>query len=139
MVCGLAGAAAVPGCPRAEPEPHRPVLDTDPCAERLHDVCGYLLSYYAANRKLPDALGDLAAVGMTSPALLSCPTSGKPYTYDPFGPALPGRRGRLVVYDAEPTHAGMRWGILAVMPPGGGLISANVVLVSEKDLEAARR
>ena len=73
----------------------------------------------------------------TSPIV--CPVSGRPYVYKAAGRSLPGRQGRLVLYDPEPSHSGMRWGILVRTPASGGLMTANVILVSESDLASARK
>ena len=36
------------------------ISNTDPCAMRLHDICGALLLYYQQNHTLPKRLDDLA-------------------------------------------------------------------------------
>jgi len=125
------------GCQTAAPEPQRLGILTDPCAERLHDLCGHLLLYYSVHKALPPTLEKLTPGGSLSPLPLVCPVSNKPYVYNSSGLSVPGRQGRLVLYDSEPCHAGMRWGILVEMPAGGGLITANVILLSEKDFASA--
>ncbi|MFB3894072.1 MAG: hypothetical protein ACE15C_18850 [Phycisphaerae bacterium] len=91
----------------------------DPCAERLDVICTELMLYYAAHRELP---ADLADVDKGSPATSTrpttgprgpcCPTSGKPYIYNPDGVEVSGWKGRMIVYDSIPCHWNMRWGIL---------------------------
>ena len=94
--------------------------ETDPCAERLHDLCGQLLLYYSIHDELPRSLAELPKTG-AAPAV--CPVSGKPYGYDRQGIQVVGWPGRLIVYDAEPCHDGLRWGILADAPrPGKPLV-----------------
>jgi len=138
LAASLAAAALAPGCLPPPPRPARPNVLTDPCAERLHNLCGNLLLYYSAHKKLPPALEDLISAGSFSRSPAVCPVSNRPYVYDPAGLPLPKRRGRLVLYDPLPSHAKMRWGILVGPPAPGGLITANVVLVSEEELTAAR-
>ena len=44
-----------------------PIGHSDPCATRLHELCGPLLLYYATNRSLPAKLEELNTVGMDMP------------------------------------------------------------------------
>ena len=131
LVAALAG-----GCQLPQPEPPRPSVRVDPCAERLHDVCGHLLLYYATHKRLPPSLDALKATGPLPLSPLVCPVSGKPYVYDSRGLAIPDRPGRLVLYDAEPSHSGMRWGIM-VKRPEGGAIMTGVTQVTEKEMASA--
>jgi len=137
--CVALGAACVllaTGCsmPAAS---YRPGGGTvDPCAEKLHDISGRLLLYFAANHRLPVLLDDLPGVGGVSAAV--CPVSGRAYVYDREGLQLPGRSGRLIVYDAAPVHGGMRWGI--VIGPEGGKgrpLVAKVILIPEPVVQKA--
>jgi hypothetical protein len=72
---------------------------------------------------------------------LACPTSKQPYVYDYKGfqdamdAAAPGEgaraapgQGRLIVYDAQPCHAGHRWGIVVDPPQPGQPLVLRVVL-----------
>jgi len=133
--------AVAAGCRTAAPAAsaaRRPGADFDPCAERLHDTCGRFLLFFSINGRLPDTLDELARVdsqtppppgtgGRTGP--LVCPISGKPYVYSKDGPRVPGRAGRLVLYDAEPVHSGMRWGVLADVAAEGRPPPLRVILV----------
>ena len=112
----------------------------DPCAERLHDACGQLLLYYSTHQELPQGLDDLSELGpeLGAPPLV-CPTSGKPYVYDRQGLQVPGWPGRLVVYDAEPCHAGRRWGIVAEPPQPGKPLVVRVARPPENAFRAASR
>jgi hypothetical protein len=134
VVAALAG-----GCQTPPPQTQRPPVQFDACAERLHDLCGQFLLYYSAHRKLPPTVADLAAAGSLSSAPPVCPVSRRPYVYNPSGLTVPGRKGRVVLYDAEPCHSGMRWGVLVDTPAGGGLITANVILLSENELISAEQ
>ena len=144
----LAFAVAAAGCRTAAPAARRAGADIDPCAERLHDTCGRFLLYFSINGSLPDTLDELARAesqtppppgtgGRTGP--LVCPISGKPYVYSKDGPRLPGRAGLLVLYDAEPVHSGMRWGILADVAAEGRPPTLRVILVPETPVFAAEK
>ncbi|MHB1155583.1 MAG: hypothetical protein ACYC26_01960 [Phycisphaerales bacterium] len=107
--------------------------NTDACAMRLHDLCGSLLLYYADHGRLPGALGELEPTAELNPVLtLTCPVSGKPYIYDPAGMDAGDGTGRIIVYDAEASHLGMRWAIKFGEPRGGGAMVARVVALPER-------
>ena len=136
-LCGCALAGALSGCPAApEPEPpdtgQRLSTQFDSCAERLHDVCGQLLMYYHRHRKLPSSLADLKAAQVQPAAPLVCPVSQLPYRYQPKGLEIPGRAGRLLLYDAKPCRTGMRWGIFVRPPKAGALLSTRVIPLPDK-------
>jgi hypothetical protein len=155
--CFIAFAVAAAGCGTAVPAGRRAGADFDPCAERLHDTCGRLLLFFSINGRLPDTLDELARVdsqtppppgtgaqdgraywpGRTGP--LVCPVSGKPYVYSKDGPRVPGRAGRLVLYDAEPVHSGMRWGVLADVAAEGRPPTLRVILVPETPVFATEK
>src|SRR5262245_27281058 len=61
------------------------ISNTDPCATRLHDICGPLLFYYATNHQLPVKLEDLKQIGGFEEVEYICPVSGLPYVYVPAG------------------------------------------------------
>ena len=130
-------AALAAGCQTPAPQPQPLSILADPCAERVHDICGRLLLYYSVHKRLPPTLEELSHGESLSSLPLVCPVSNKPYAYRPAGLSVPGRQGRLVLYDPEPSHAGMRWGILVGTPASGGLITANVILLSEKEFASA--
>ena len=137
-VCCLAAMAS--GCRPAEPEPgpvRRPSIRRDVCGERLHDICGHLLLYHAVHKRLPPTLADLPPTGDLPLPPLVCPVSGKAYIYNPNGLPIANRPGRLVMYDPEPSHSGMRWGILVGTSSDGGSITARAILVSDKEVTSA--
>ena len=134
LACRIALCAFASGCQPTVTEPvRRPGVKSDACAERLHDVCGPLLLYHSTHGRLPGALEELGSVDRVALPPLVCPTSGKAYVYNPGGIAIRDVPGRLVLYDAEASHMGMRWGIL-VRTPGGGRVDVRVVLTAEEDL-----
>lgn len=112
--------------PAPKPEPVKPSVLVDPCADQLHDICGQLLLYWSANRQLPESL---AALIGEKPISLKCPVSAKPYAYNPEGLAMPGASRRVLVYDATPCHTSMRWSIVADPAGPGKPLVARVLLL----------
>jgi hypothetical protein len=137
LACGVLVAMAAGGCQTSAPQTRKTGAEIDPCAERLHEICGHLLLYCSLNGKLPDELSDLKGAEATPLPPLTCPTSGKPYVYNREGLPIPGRQGRLVVYDAAPSPAGKRWGILVDVVAGDRPLSARVILVPESPVFSA--
>ena len=141
----LAVAVLGPGCqnwtpltppPPAPPAPPRPVESMDACSERLDDLCGRLMLYYAAHRGLPAQLQDLGTPANPLPAdALVCPINGNPYIYDPAGVRVMGLVGRLIVYDDNPCHSyDVRAGILAVQLQPGRPAVCKVVRPRDKSI-----
>lgn len=114
------------------------LAEKEPCAARLHDVAGVMLLYYALHKRLPARLEELRAVADIDQSLdFTCPASGRPYVYVPAGLRYPGEDERLVLYDAEPAHAGeTRWGILAAPPKGERPAAMWAVQLTEAALNA---
>jgi hypothetical protein len=132
-------AAMAAGCETSAPQGRRAGVEIVPCAERLHEICGHLLLYYSINGKLPERLADLKNVGTEPLPPLTCPDSGKPYVYNRAGLAVPGRPGRLVLYDSGPSHSGMRWGILADVASEEKPLTTRVVLLPETTVFSAKK
>ena len=110
----LAIAALAAGCKTSDRTSYpvrKPSVKIDPCAERLHDVCGQLLLYHSIHKRLPKTLEELKASDSATTPLV-CPTSGEFYIYNSKGLQISDQLGRLVLYDARASHSGMRWGIL---------------------------
>jgi hypothetical protein len=110
-----------------------PITNTDPCAMRLHDLCGPLLLYFAANRQLPARLEQLQQVpGLEHVAAeLRCPVSDLPYVYNPAGWLLPEKQQRVIIYDRTPAHDGMRWAIIIEEPQEGQPLITKVIAMPE--------
>jgi hypothetical protein len=126
-----ADADAPPSAAPAPPRPERLSDATDPCAGRLHDICGVLLQFYHANRRLPATSDELARAARIDPTLeLTCPVSHRPYVYNPVGIMTVDKQPRLVMYDPEPSHEGYRWaiGVLEPQEEDGPLITKVVAL-----------
>lgn len=90
----------------------KPITNTDACANRMHELCGPLLLYYAQKHRLPKDLEELRQLpGVGDIPAFTCPVSGRPYVYDPSG--LPGTEpgSWVVLYDPAASHSGMRWAI----------------------------
>jgi hypothetical protein len=119
----------VPGS-RQQPRAGGGRLDnTDPCAMRLHDLSGALLGYYLYHQQLPSRLEELAQVpGFEGEVQLTCPVSNKPYVYNPVGVADANPIERVIIYDPEPSHMGMRWAIAIVEPKQEGQALVTKVL-----------
>jgi len=139
-VCwGILG-TLVAGCQMTEssvPDVQRPSVKIDPCAELLHDVCGLLLMYHNTHKRLPETLDELKAIDVALTLPLTCPLSGEPYIYNSHGLRIPAYPGRLVLYDAQAIHSGMRWGILVGNANSTGPLTARVVLLPEQAISAA--
>jgi hypothetical protein len=106
--------------------------NTDPCAMRLHDICGGLLLYYFQNAELPERLQDLNNIpGAEGPLDLTCPESKQPYIYEPRGIAIPERNSFVILYDPAPSHAGMRWAVLIEQPVPGEPLVTKVIPMPE--------
>ena len=144
LVLLIAAVMSAGACSSSEPKPkNKPLAEVlqqppapapsskDPCPELLHDIGGSLLLYYYQNKRLPPALDDLKATSVPGPKITTlCPDSHKPYVYVPDGLTLPDVRGRILVYDAQPTR-GWRWTIIMpeVAPPNAPVV--KVVAVPE--------
>jgi len=131
-------AAVLAGCQTAAPVVRKPSVVIDPCAERLHDVCGRLLLYHAAHKALPESLADLQGPDDQPPTPMTCPASGEPYVYNREGLLIPGRPGRLVLYDPLPHASGMRWGVFAEIADGNQPLAARVILLPESAFSARK-
>ena len=106
----------------------QPLSASDPCAVQLHELCGPLLMYYSLNKRLPQRIDDLRTIAGPDPNVqFNCPHSGKAYVYDPIGISWPNQRGRAVIYDPEPSHAGMRWTVMIEEGPPGTPLVTRVV------------
>ena len=93
----------------------RETAATDPCAGRLHELCGLLLRYYVDHDRLPERLDDLTGVaadfGLDVPP--ACAVSGETYVYEPEGlPYSVQPPRRMILYDPAPSHGGMRWAVV---------------------------
>ena len=94
-------------------------VESDPCAERLHEISGALLEYYAIKRRMPNALEELQAMAdIDRPLNFTCPKTGKPYGYAPDGLSSTQDDREAVVYDAAAHAGGERWVILMRRPSG---------------------
>jgi hypothetical protein len=107
----------------------------DPCATRLHDIMGALLSYYIDNNtRLPDRLDQLKG-DFGIELKFTCPASGQPYAYSPAGLYAPGKTKRIIVWDSVPAHHGIRWCILMPHMAPNTPIVPEVVPIPEKEFQ----
>jgi hypothetical protein len=93
-----------------------PITNTDACANRLHDISGGLLLYYAVNHRLPANLDELRQLPGFVPTDFVCPVSKKPYVYNPIGVQTLGQPERIILYDPAPSHSGFRWAVTFIEP-----------------------
>ena len=133
----LLGASLVTGCQNTS-VPQKPlpetsaISNTDPCATRLHDICGAILFYYATRQKLPARLEELTQLpGFEDIREFRCPVSGEPYLYNPIGIVTPEQPTRVILYDPAPSHAKMRWAVSIVEPPDAGPLVTKVIALPE--------
>jgi hypothetical protein len=112
--------------------PPSPASNTDPCAMRLHDVCGALLLYYFTYQRLPNALDELNEFpGAEAQIPMVCPATNRPYEYTADGITIPERRQRIIVHDPSPAHEGRRWAITIDEPADGQPLVAKVLSLPE--------
>ena len=128
-----------PQARRVEPS-HTTVTQNDPadpCATRLQDLTGALMSYYIVHGQLPAQLQELRGMADLDVELnFTCPLSGLAYIYNPAGLLAPNGAYRLVLYDAAASHHGMRWGVAFSTGPGGKLRNGFVLNFSDEQLKA---
>ena len=106
------------------------------CADRLHDLSGLLLTYYALNRQMPPSLDDLAPFAESQAEFRPvCPVSGQEYVYVPGGLEGPGTDQRLLVSEPTPAHGGLRLVIVASPAQGDQPPNTRVIPFSEQRLK----
>ena len=136
----LMGASLATGCqsttrstqPKVQPADPSAITATDPCATRLHDICGAILFYYATRHHLPARLDELTELpGFEDIREFRCPVSGQPYLYNPVGIVSPDQPTRVILYDPAPSHAGMRWAVSFVEPQGAAPPFTKVIAMPE--------
>jgi hypothetical protein len=135
MMLVLAGGCAAPTKSSPATKPAAPAgdpTDTDPCATRMHEICGVLLLYGNAHGDLPATLDALKkAPGAADVGEFVCPASNLPYVYYPEGVPVEPEPSRIVLYDPTPAHNGKRFAIVIQPPAGGGPPIARVILIPE--------
>jgi len=149
IACSLVAALLISGCTSSSKPVNKPGLTaaaknadsepdsaTDPCAARLHDICGGLLLYYLTHKRLPANLDQMQSMPeLDAPLTFTCPLSKLPYIYNPNGIMLAEKNQRIVMYDASPAHAGphgvYRWAIRIDDPVPGQPLVAQVIALPE--------
>ena len=134
----LTGGCAAPGKSASSSSAPPPLSEqaalsnTDPCALRLHDFCGPLLIYFGQNHDIPTDTDELKQIpGFADAGPFECPLSHKPYVYNPQGVATSNPALRMILYDPEPSHRGMRWAVAIQAPKEGQPLVAKVIAVPE--------
>jgi hypothetical protein len=128
-----AGSTDSPKVGGGDSHPVVPISNTDPCAERLHDICEPLLRYYLENQELPPNLETLRQMKGFASLELTCPVTKRPYLYNPVGVQNAVNKQRILIYDPAPVHAGMRWAVVIVSPEGDRALVTKVVALAESN------
>ena len=135
LISSMLGCASKPPPRAAQARSHQSAIsNTDPCATRLHDICGPLLFFYATNHKLPGSLDELRKIQGFEDVEYVCPVTGLAYIYVPDGIPAPNQPGaKIVLYDAAPSAQGLRWAVSIIEPPtrGAGALITKVIAVPE--------
>jgi hypothetical protein len=107
-----------------------PLAQTGGCDAHLQDIAGLFLMYSLQNHRLPDSLDELKKLpGAADVGDFNCPVSGKPYLYNREGIPTRSGSGRIILYDAEPTHHGQRLAlVIQESAPGGAMVTKVVEL-----------
>jgi hypothetical protein len=102
----------------------------DGCDARLQDIGGLFLMYSLMNHRLPESLDELRTLpGASDVGDFTCPVSKVPYIYDRNGIPVPSGAGRIILYDAAPSHGGQRLCLsLSETGPGGALVTKVIAL-----------
>lgn len=137
VLAGCNGASRQPVEVRTAPTGPRYSDPLNPAADRLHEISGALLLYYVNHRALPEQIDELKPL-LDDPSMeLRCPISGFPYLYTRQGLRVAGVEGHIVILDAQPSQASMRWAITVVEPPSGNVLLTKVVVVREQLIRQA--
>jgi hypothetical protein len=99
---------------------------TDPTAERLQDICGALLWYYANIHRMPKSMTELAAFSDENLDFTS-PASHRQFVYRQISLKGSVDHPELVMYDPDPMRDGTRWGIVGAPAAGDRPIALWVV------------
>lgn len=128
--CANDGATKPPTAPpprvSADPLPAGAAMsNTDPSAQRLHDLCGALLLFYFEQQRLPESLEELkSSPGDSEAVSFVSPVTNTPYLYTAGGILIPERDARIVIYDPSPNRANVRWAVMIDDPvPGKALVT----------------
>lgn len=135
------------GCRSAPPSASSPAqpdqrVTTDASAERLHELSGQILAYYARHEQLPPSLEALAEeAGPGAPPAVS-PGTGEPCVYHAPPLPLPRRSGLLLMHDPMPVvqrtaERSMRWAMVVQPKRRGAPLTAQVILLPASQVEAA--
>jgi hypothetical protein len=101
---------------------------SDPCPSLLQETCAPMLLYLRDHYRLPETLDELRNVpGFESIGPFECPTTKRPYVYNPAGVVGANVSQRAVLYDAAPSHSGYRWAIVIYEAAPNAPFQAKVV------------
>ncbi|MBI1371542.1 MAG: hypothetical protein GC159_02095 [Phycisphaera sp.] len=113
---------------------HRTAKESpDATAQRLHELCEYILMYYARHRALPPSMDALVADEPEADALLQ--RTGETLVYHADPRHVPGRPGMLLIHDTAATRDGV-WTIFVEPQQRSGQLAVQVLQISERELKA---
>lgn len=111
-----AGQSTTPTDMPRSTDPVAPISNTDPCATRLHELCGPLLLFFQSRQRLPDRIEELREIRGFENLEITCPVSNRPYVCRPIGIATGDGQPRIVIFDPAPSHSGFRWAVTIIEP-----------------------
>lgn len=116
-----------------EPASPDAIVSTDLAASRLQDIGGFLLLYYGENKQLPPSLDELASMPGGDSLILTAPSSGRPFVYQPTGLWLAEHPDKCIVaYDPD-LRGAARWCLLMTPPVSGAALVVTVVAMPEQN------
>jgi hypothetical protein len=77
----------------------------------LHDVCGSILLFHGAYRRLPHSLAELQRATGLRQRQITDPVSNKPFLYAPGGLAVSAKGPRIVAVAAPAPAARTGWAV----------------------------
>jgi len=116
-----------------EPVTPDTIVSTDPAAERLQDIGGFLLLYYSEQRQLPQSLDDLAQMPGGDSLDLTSPRTGTKFDYYPNGLWSSDHPNKCIVACDPVAGGSIRWCLLMTPPANGAALVVTVVAIPEQN------
>ena len=116
-----------------EPVTPDSILSSDPAAERLQDIGGYVLLYYSQQKQLPQSLDDLAQMPGGDSLDLTSPRTGTKFDYYPNGLWSSDHPNKCIVACDPVAGGSIRWCLLMTPPANGAALVVTVVAIPEQN------